>query len=78
MTTTRTIKFGTKVVRKGDSNRTEMLVTNVSSTGGLVGCIWRLPGAWFSADRFTAEQLEIVGEYEPSAAQAMRMSYEQG
>lgn len=72
------MKFGTKVVRKGDANRTEMLVTNVSATGGLIGCIWRLPGAWFSAGRFFADQLEVVGEYSPSEAQAMRMSYEQG
>lgn len=72
------IKFGTKVVRKGDSNRTEMLVTNVSSTGGLIGCIWRLPGAWFSADRFQPEQLEVVGEYDSATAHDMRLTYERG
>jgi hypothetical protein len=72
------IKFGTKVVRVGDSNREEMLVTNVSSTGGLVGCIWRRAGEWYSAGRFLTDQLEVVGEYAPSEAQAMRMSYEQG
>jgi hypothetical protein len=73
-----TIKFGMKVVRRGDSNKTEMLVTNVSPSKHLVGCIWRLPGAWFSAGRFTAEELDVVGEYEPAEAHAMRMAYEQG
>jgi hypothetical protein len=72
------VKFGTKVVRRGDSNRTEMLVTSVSPSGGIVGCIWRLPGAWFSADRFTNDQLDVVGEYEPSEAHAIRLAYEQG
>lgn len=72
------IKFGTKVVRKGDDNRTEMLVTTVSTSKHLIGCIWRLPGAWFSAGRFTADELDAVGEYEAAAVHEMRMAYEHG
>ena len=72
------IKFGAKVVRRGDSNKTEMLVTNVSTSGHLVGCIWQRIGEWYSEGRFTAEELDVVGEYEPVSAHAMHTAYQQG
>lgn len=65
------MKFGTKVEKDGR----EMMVT--THTGNLVGCIWRTERG-ISADRFMADTLTVVGEYEHDYAHEFRMAYEMG